>query len=214
METSHNELVAAGREPFRLGLLLMLVGAVWMASQSLFSTVAQAQEANAAAVAGDAVADAGVAAATDASEASSEMTPAERAQAAIKKKQAEAESSRTMDQLLDHALAGRKPLTLGKTKEAEKPKAPVVPQTPSLPVLNEIVKVVAPAIRACAKGQPGLAEMAIVVYHDGRVTHAKVTSPPFFGTPSGACMEGVVRRTHFPRFTQRQFRVTVPFTLQ
>jgi hypothetical protein len=122
--------------------------------------------------------------------------------------------ARNMTQLMDRALGGRESLVLGKAKEPEKPATPEEPATPSPSALQDVVKVLAPAVRACAQGQSGLAEMDIVVYRDGHVSSAKVTTPPFFQTPAGQCMEGVVRRAQFPRFTQHQFRLTVPFALK
>ena len=60
----------------------------------------------------------------------------------------------------------------------------------------------------------GLAPVSIVVHNDGRVESAALSSGPFFGTASGRCMEGVVRRARFPRFSQPSFRVQFPFAVQ
>jgi hypothetical protein len=63
-------------------------------------------------------------------------------------------------------------------------------------------------------GQTGLATAAIVVRNDGRVASVEIAGPPFAGTASGRCMEGVMRRAHFPRFKQNIFRVKFPFAIQ
>jgi hypothetical protein len=71
-----------------------------------------------------------------------------------------------------------------------------------------------PAIRGCTAGQSGLATATIVVRNDGRVAKVDVEGTPFGGSPSGRCMEGVIRRARFPVFAQATFRVRFPFSIQ
>jgi hypothetical protein len=88
---------------------------------------------------------------------------------------------------------------------------------PSAPSRDDVIKtmtVLVSAIRGCAQGQSGLANVAIVVKNDGRVESASLSGPPFAETASGRCMEGVVRRARFPRFRQASFRVQFPFAIQ
>ena len=224
--TSTSENLIRPASVLMLGCTIWVAGATSPAMppvSSVFSGVAHAQEAPApaseAAVptpAAAPAAEAAPAAKPATSEAPAKQpTQAEIAAAAIEKKRQDSlAKARNMSSLMDRALEGRESLVLGKVKEAEKPSAPNQSAIPTQQELQDIVKRLAPAVRACAQGQSGLAEMDIVVYRDGRVTSAKVTTPPFFQTPAGQCMEGVLRRAHFPRFSQRQFRVRVPFALK
>lgn len=121
---------------------------------------------------------------------------------------------RSMDQLLDGALDGRKPIELPKDKAAEKPATVPLPEAPTAESLIEVIKQVAPALRACAKGQAGNAQLVVVLRGDGRAESARLTGPPFGDTESGRCLEGVLRRAHFPRFRRPQFRVRIPLALR
>lgn len=121
---------------------------------------------------------------------------------------------RTVDDLLDDALAGSNQRRAA--AEADRAlAAPVsVPVAPSREDVTRAMTVLLPAIRGCAAGQSGLATIGIVVRNDGRVESAAVSGAPFEGERSGRCMEGVVRRAKFPRFQQSTFRVQFPFALQ
>jgi hypothetical protein len=113
-----------------------------------------------------------------------------------------------IDNMLDQAL------TPG-SRKADAPAAQAaLPATPTRDDVVKAMSVLVPAIRGCAQGQSGLAPVSIVVHNDGRVESAALSSGPFFGTASGRCMEGVVRRARFPRFSQASFRVQFPFAVQ
>ena len=114
-----------------------------------------------------------------------------------------------IDSMLDQAFSpGAK---------GDKPAAAPTAATPPTPTRDDVIKamsVLIPAIRGCAQGQSGMAPVSIVVQSDGRVESAALSSGPFQGTASGRCMEGVVRRARFPRFSQPSFRVQFPFAVQ
>jgi hypothetical protein len=116
--------------------------------------------------------------------------------------------SRSVDDLLDEALAP------GKGRPAE-PQGPAeLPEAPSRDEVTQAMAVLLPAIRGCAMGQTGLATAGIVVRGDGRVASVELSGAPFEGTASGRCMEGVLRRARFSRFRQPTFRVRFPFAIQ
>jgi hypothetical protein len=120
----------------------------------------------------------------------------------------------TMDALLDEALSpkARRDELAARQQAALEADAP--PPTPSRADVTQAVAVLLPAIRGCAMGQSGLATAGIVVNSDGRVASVDVAGAPFAGTASGRCMEGVLRRARFPRFTQPSFRIKYPLAIQ
>lgn len=118
-------------------------------------------------------------------------------------------SGTTIDNMLDQALTPQ-----AKRETAAKPATPGVPATPSRDDVMKSMGVLVPAIRGCAQGASGLATVAFVVRNDGRVESAAVSGAPFEGTASGRCMEGVVRRARFSRFTQPSVRMQFPFAIQ
>jgi hypothetical protein len=63
-------------------------------------------------------------------------------------------------------------------------------------------------------GQTGVATAALSIRNDGRVASAQVSGAPFAGTPSGRCMEGVLRSAQFQRFKEPSFSVRYPFPIQ
>jgi hypothetical protein len=116
-----------------------------------------------------------------------------------------------IDSMLDQAFSP----TARPADKANQPAAPTA--VPPAPTRDDVVKamsVLIPAIRGCAQGQSGMAPVSIVVHSDGRVESAALSSGPFQGSASGRCMEGVVRRARFPRFSQPSFRVQFPFAIQ
>jgi hypothetical protein len=126
----------------------------------------------------------------------------------------EPKAAKTMDALLDEALSpkARRDELAARQQAALDPQAP--PPTPSRADVTQAVAVLLPAIRGCAMGQSGLATAGIVVNSDGRVASVDVAGAPFAGTASGRCMEGVLRRARFPRFTQPSFRIKYPLAIQ
>ena len=119
-----------------------------------------------------------------------------------------------MDSLLDEALAPRAQRDPGRARREAALQQDTLPATPSREDLTKAMTVLLPAIRGCAMGQSGLATAAIVVRADGRVAGVEVAGAPFSGTASGRCMEGVIRRAQFPKFTQPIFRIRFPFAIQ
>jgi hypothetical protein len=130
-------------------------------------------------------------------------------------KQAPAVAPSSVDSMLDDALAApaQRGATANRQAEALAPSGEL-PAAPSRDDVSQAMTVILPAIRGCAMGQTGLATAGILVRNDGRVASVDVTGAPFQGTASGRCMEGVVRRAHFPRFRQSTFRVQFPFAIQ
>ena len=121
---------------------------------------------------------------------------------------------RSMDALLDEALAP----AAQRNELAHQRELAIhddeLPLTPSRDDVTKAMTVLLPAIRGCAMGQSGLATAGIVVRNDGRVASVEIAGPPFAGTASGRCMEGVMRRAQFPRFKQAIFRIKFPFAIQ
>jgi hypothetical protein len=71
-----------------------------------------------------------------------------------------------------------------------------------------------PGVRQCAADQVGLANATVALKNDGTVVSASVAGAPFGGTPQGACMEGVIRRARFTRFSATTFRFTYPLAIR
>jgi hypothetical protein len=65
-----------------------------------------------------------------------------------------------------------------------------------------------------AGDQVGLASATVALKNDGSVVSAAVAGAPFGGTPQGACMEGVIRRARFTRFSATTFRFTYPLAIR
>jgi hypothetical protein len=128
-----------------------------------------------------------------------------------------APDGRSVDQLLDQALASstakKEQERADRQQEALAAKN-AVPLSPSRDDVTRAMTVLLPAIRGCAQGQSGLATVGIIVKNDGHVETVAVTGSPFEGERSGRCMEGVVRHAKFPRFQQSSFRIQFPFAIQ
>jgi hypothetical protein len=127
---------------------------------------------------------------------------------------ANAKTGASMDALLDEALSpAARRNELARQQEAALA-ATQLPLTPSREDVTQAMTVLLPAIRGCAMGQSGLATAAIVVRNDGRVAGVEISGAPFAGTPSGRCMEGVIRRARFARFQQPIMRIKFPLAIQ
>jgi hypothetical protein len=123
-------------------------------------------------------------------------------------------SSNSVDRLLDEALsapARRDELQHQRELDMEQAQLQLAPSREDV---TQAMTVLLPAIRGCAMGQSGLATAGIIVRGDGRVASVEITGAPFAGTASGRCMEGVIRRAHFPRFKQPTFRIRFPLAIQ
>jgi hypothetical protein len=127
---------------------------------------------------------------------------------------AKAAAPHSVDALLDEALAPAARQQVMQQQRAAALEQTQLPLAPSRDDVTQAMTVLLPAIRGCAMGQRGLATAGIVVRADGRVAGVDVAGAPFAGTPSGRCMEGVIRRAHFPRFKQPTFRIKFPFAIQ
>lgn len=129
--------------------------------------------------------------------------------------QAAEQAVRSMEELLDDAVSQPDP-ALGERATRRQPgrSGAVVPERPPVAELQRVVKRLAPAMRGCAFGASGQAELVIVLRSDGRVSSVKVSNPPFAGTPTARCMEGVLRRSRFPAFSLSRLRVRVPYVLE
>jgi hypothetical protein len=127
----------------------------------------------------------------------------------------EGPDNRSVDDLLDQALAqsGGPRVLPERAERALAPEASL-PLAPTRDDVTRAMTVLLPAIRGCAGGESGLATVGIVVRNDGHVESVSVTGAPFEGARSGRCMEGVVRKAKFPRFQQSSFRVQFPFAIQ
>lgn len=88
-----------------------------------------------------------------------------------------------------------------------------LPQTPSRSDVQRALEGLAGAVRTCGGGARGMAPTRIVFSGEtGRVTDAQVTGgalPP----EARSCIARAVRSAHLPRFEQRTFSVTYPFSL-
>jgi len=89
-----------------------------------------------------------------------------------------------------------------------------LPEAPGRQAVTKAMTTMLPAISGCAMGHSGLATATIIVRGDGRVASAEIAGAPFAGSPSGRCMEGVIRRASFPRFRQPIFRIKYPLSIQ
>jgi hypothetical protein len=69
------------------------------------------------------------------------------------------------------------------------------------------------AMKACAAGQTGVATATLIVRSNGKVASASIGGSPFGGTPQGRCMEGVLRRAEFERFSNPTTRIQYPFRI-
>jgi hypothetical protein len=146
----------------------------------------------------------------DAPAAAAPAAPAQAAAPAVKPRAAGG-----IDALLDDALSpeAKRAEQARNAQAAQTQKPLTVPVTPSRDDVAHTMSGMQLAIRGCAMGQTGVANAALMVRYDGRVSTVQVTGAPFGGTASGRCMEGVLRNAQFPRFRQPTFTVRYPFTI-
>jgi hypothetical protein len=119
-----------------------------------------------------------------------------------------------MDDLLDQAFENPAAARRERQAVAGPLSGEQLAPTPSREQVNEAMSVLLPAIRGCAMGQSGLATASIVVGSEGKVASVSVAGAPFAGAASGRCMEGVIRKARFARFSQPTFRVKFPFAIK
>ncbi|MHC5021570.1 MAG: hypothetical protein ACYTGX_15980, partial [Planctomycetota bacterium] len=119
----------------------------------------------------------------------------------------------SLDSLLASALDGAsKPRKKSAPKKASSGSS--LPATPSRGDVGKALKRVARAVKACGKGQSGVAMTKITVSGaTGRVTNAQV-SGSFGGSPVGSCVARTVRsKARFPKFKNPTLNITYPFKL-
>ena len=87
-----------------------------------------------------------------------------------------------------------------------------LPGTPDRDTIQAVLAGRLEAVRACAEGAHGLADVDVVIASSGRITTATVNGP-FAGTPVGSCIARAVRGAQFPPFAQPRFEVTYPYHL-
>jgi len=87
-----------------------------------------------------------------------------------------------------------------------------LPDTPDRDTIQAVLAGRLDAVRECAQGAHGLADVDVVIASTGRITTATVNGP-FAGTPVGSCIARAVRGARFPAFTQPRFEVTYPYHL-
>ncbi len=98
------------------------------------------------------------------------------------------------------------------TLTATPPETGPLPTTPDRATIQTILEGRADAVRACAAGAHGLADVDVVIAASGRVTTATVNGT-FAGTAVGSCIARAVRGATFPPFSQPRFQVTYPYHL-
>jgi len=93
-----------------------------------------------------------------------------------------------------------------------KPAVEQLPQVPDRDITKQALKGVLPAVRKCAAGKHGVAEVVLTVKNTGRVMHAVVRGD-FAGTVEGSCIARAVRKTRLPPFLRPRFTLVYPFSL-
>jgi hypothetical protein len=74
-----------------------------------------------------------------------------------------------------------------------------LPATPSKQEVNAAMLKVRPALKKCAGGRSGFAQIELMVKPTGRVSHVLVDGT-FMGKPEGSCMAREARKAKFPPF--------------
>ena len=87
-----------------------------------------------------------------------------------------------------------------------------LPDTPSRAQVVAALESARTAVRRCAGGQGGVAEVHVVVGSSGRVRIAEVEGQ-FAHSAQGSCIARVVREARFPAFRQGRFEVSYPYQL-
>ncbi|HEX2677589.1 MAG TPA: GYF domain-containing protein [Polyangiales bacterium] len=137
--------------------------------------------------------------------AKSEPSPAKESAAPSKPKG----GSSSIDELLDGAIGGGS--SKGAKKEAPAPVASNLPEKPSRDDVLSAMNGVKDDVKACGKGQTGVAFANVSVSgKTGRVTNAEITG---ITGEAGSCIARAVRKATFPKFQSDSFQVKFPFKL-
>jgi len=116
----------------------------------------------------------------------------------------------SIDDLLNGALNGKAPVGAAKTSESAAASANL-PEKPSREDVISAMKGVTDAVKACGKGQTGVAFANITVAgKTGRVGNVEVTG---ITGEAGSCIAKAVRKASFPKFKSETFQVKFPFRL-
>jgi len=86
---------------------------------------------------------------------------------------------------------------------------------PEQPPRSEVVaalKGLEDAVRACAGGRHGRAEVELTFRSEGRVSHANIGGD-FAGSVEGSCIARAVRKARVPPFTKASVKVFYPYSL-
>jgi predicted Zn finger-like uncharacterized protein len=115
----------------------------------------------------------------------------------------------SIDDLLDNAIGG-KSNSAGAKREAAAATANLQ-EKPSRDDVLSAMKGVTDAVKACGKGQTGVAFANVtVVGKTGRVSNVEVTG---MTGDTGSCIARSVRKASFPKFSAENFQVKFPFRL-
>jgi hypothetical protein len=101
--------------------------------------------------------------------------------------------------------AGAIPVNPKKTPE-------VLAEKPSRADVLAVLTPLGDALRDCAHGKTGVAQLDMTVASTGAVT-VVVVGGDFAGTREGSCIARVARTARFERFKRPRFRVIFPFSL-
>ena len=104
------------------------------------------------------------------------------------------------------------PKTAKKAPKLVPTKGGGMPEAPSRAEVLQRMESVRPAVRACATGLSGVADLDITIAHSGKVTHVLVGGD-FAGTTQGSCIARAVREAKFPSFKQERFRLLFPYPI-
>ena len=88
----------------------------------------------------------------------------------------------------------------------------ILPEVPSRVDVLARLDALRPAVKACTAGRGGVADLDITIAGSGNITNVLVGGD-YAGTPQGSCIARTVREAHFPRFTQKRFRLLYPYAL-
>ena len=120
-----------------------------------------------------------------------------------------ASGSSSIDDLLNGALNGKAPA--GASKSSEPAASANLPDKPTREDVISAMKGVTDAVKACGKGQSGVAFANISVSgKTGRVGNVEVTG---ITGEAGSCIAKAVRKASFPKFKSETFQVKFPFRL-
>jgi predicted Zn finger-like uncharacterized protein len=124
----------------------------------------------------------------------------------VKKPAPQTSADKSLDDLLDTALGGKKPAKPAAAAEDLQP-------TPTRDDVLSAMKGVTPGVQACGGAESGVAMAKVgVTGSTGKVAAVDVGGQ-FANSPVGSCIAKEVRKAKFPRFSQPSFSFSYPFKL-